>query len=69
MKSLCKERVSYQRWTEGKKLAKLLVNKNIIDLILDFLKSTKVGERESAREKKEEWGRRNDWAGEELLEE
>ena len=35
--------------------------------ILGFLKATDVGGREGAREREEEWGRKNDQIGEELL--
>ncbi len=35
--------------------------------ILGFLKATDVGGREGAREREEEWRRKNDQVGEELL--
>ena len=68
MRKLCKEGISCQGWTERKRLAKLLVNKKIIGPVLRFLKSTEVGTRKRTSEKEEEWERRNDQAGEKLLE-
>ena len=68
MKTLCKEGSSCQGWTERKRLAKLLANKKAMGPVLGFLKALKVGGREGAREREEEWGRKNDQVGGELLE-
>ena len=35
--------------------------------LVEFLKTTEVGSRAGAREREREWGRRNDHAGEDLL--
>ena len=67
MRTLCKEGISCQGWTERKRLAELLANKKAIGPILGYLKSTEVGRRDGAREREKEWERRNDQAGEELL--
>ena len=67
MRTLCKEGISCQGGTERKRLAELLANEKAIGPILGFLKSTKVGKRDGAREREKEWERRNDQAGEELL--
>ena len=64
---LCKEGISCEGWTERKRLAELLANEKAMGPILGFLKATDVGGREGAREREEEWGRKNDQVGEELL--
>lgn len=48
-------------------LVELLANKKAMGLISGFLRSTKVGGREGARERDEVWEQRRDEAGEELL--
>ncbi len=45
----------------------MLANENVVRPLLGFLKATKVGVREGAREREAEWGRKNDQAGEDLL--
>lgn len=67
MRTLCKEGISCQGWTERKRLAELLANEKAIGPILGFLKSTEVGRRDGAREREKERERRNYQAGEELL--
>lgn len=54
MRTLCKERISYQRWIEKKRLVELLANKKAIGPILRFLKSTKVGRKDGVREREKE---------------
>ena len=65
--SLCKEGISWQGWTERKKIAELFANEKAMGLLLGFLKSTEVGGREGAKERELEWMQRDDWIGEELL--
>ena len=65
--SLCKEGISWQGWTERKKIAELLANEKAMGLLLGFLISTEVGGREGAKERELEWMQRDDWIGEELL--
>ncbi len=60
-------RSSCQGWAERKRLAELLANQKAMGPILGFLKATEVGGREGAREREEEWGRKNDQLGEDLL--
>ncbi len=60
--------ISCQGRTERKRLAELLANKKSMGPILGFLKATEVGGREGAREREEEWWRKNDQLGEDLLE-
>ncbi len=67
MRTLCKEGISCQGWTERKKLAELLANEKAVGPILGFLKSTEVGRRDGAREREKEWEQRIDQDGEELL--
>ena len=55
MRTLCKEGIRCQGWTERKRLAELLANKKAIGPILGFLKSTEVGKRVGARERENEW--------------
>ena len=55
MRTLCKEVISCQGWTDKKRLAELLANKKAIGPILGFLKSTEVGKRDGARERENEW--------------
>ena len=59
--------ISWQGRNERKGLAELLVNERAIGPLLEYLKSTEVGGREGGKERKLEWERRNDQAGEELL--
>ncbi len=67
MRTLCKEGIGGQGWAERKRLAELLANEKAMGPILGFLKATEVGGREGAREREEEWGRKNDRWGEDLL--
>ena len=59
IRSLCIEGISWQGRNERKGLAELLANERAIALLLEYLKST--------RWEGENWERRNDQAGEELL--
>ncbi len=63
-----KEGVIWQPQVERRWLAGLLANEKAVAPLLGFLKTTGVGGREGARERELEWGRRNDRAGEDLLE-
>lgn len=66
LRTLYKEGIRWQGWTERKGLALLLANEKAMGPFLDFLRSTEVGAREGARERELEWQRRGDQAGEEL---
>ena len=68
IRSMHKEGISWEDRTEKKGLADLLANEKAMGPLLEFLKATEVGGREGAREGELEWERRNDQAGEELLE-
>ncbi len=46
LRTLCKEGIGWQGWTEKKGLAELLANEKAMGPLLDFLKSTEVGGRE-----------------------
>ena len=67
LRSLYKEGIRWQGWTEKKGLAELFANEKAVGLLVDFLKSTEVGAREGARERELEWERRDDQVEEELL--
>ena len=67
LRTLCKEGISWQGWTERKGIAELLANEKAMGPLLGFLKSTEVSGREGAKERELEWQRRSDQAGEELL--
>ena len=62
------ESIYFTTRTEKKGLADLLANEKAMGPLLEYLKATEVGGREGAKEGELEWGRRNDQAGEELLE-
>ncbi len=64
---LCAKKESAGKAGLRKGLAKLRANEKAMVSLLDFLKSTKVGGREGAKERGIEWQRRNDQDGEELL--
>ena len=67
LRSLYKEGIRWQGWTEKKGLAELFANEKAVGLLVDFLKSTEMGTREGARERELEWERRDDQVEEELL--
>ena len=67
VRELKKEGVLWRAQGERKWLADLLGNEKAVAPLLRFLKTTDVGGREGARERELEWERRNDRAGEELL--
>ena len=67
LRTLYKEGISWQGWTEKKGLAELLANEKAMGPLLGFLKSTGVGGREGAKERELEWQQRSDQTGEELL--
>ncbi len=67
IRELKKEGVLWQAQGERRWLADLLGNEKAIAPLLRFLKTTEVGRREGARERRVEGERRNDQAGEELL--
>ena len=48
-------------------MANLLGNEKVVAPFLKFLKATGIGGREGAKERKIEWARKNDQAGEDLL--
>ncbi len=48
-------------------LAELLANKHAVGSLLEFLKSTEVGNREGTAERMAEWGQRRDQDGEDRL--
>lgn len=52
IKSLYKEKIRWQSQTKRKKVAQLLANKKIIDLLLKFLKLTKVNKKKETKVKK-----------------
>ena len=56
-----------QGQAERKWLAGILANEKAVAPLLKFLRTTDVGGREGARERELEWERRNDQAGEDLL--
>lgn len=66
LRTLYKEGIRWQGWTERKGPALLLANEKAMGPFLDFLKSTEVGGKEGARERELEWQQRSDQAGEEL---
>ena len=68
VRELEKEGVIWQPQIERRWLAGLLANEKAVAQLLGFLKTTGVGGREGAREIEVEWERRNDRAGEDLLE-
>ena len=68
VRELEKEGVIWQPQVERKWLAGLLANEKAVAPLLNFLKTTEIGGREGAREREVEWERRNDRAGEDLLE-
>lgn len=49
---LFKKGIHWQGWTEKKRLSKLLANKKVMGLLLDFLKITAVSIREKAKKQK-----------------
>ena len=60
--------VIWQPQVERRWLAGLLTNEKAVAPLLSFLETTDVGGREGAKEREAEWVRRNDRAGEDLLE-
>ena len=67
IRKLEKERVTWQAPVEKKWLAGRLANEKAVTPLLEYLKAIEIGAREGAREKKREWERKNNQAGEELL--
>ena len=59
--------IQWQRRPEKKWLAELLADRHAVGPLLEFLKNTEVGSREGAAEKEEEWERRRDREGEDML--
>ncbi len=68
VRELDKEGVLWQTQGERRWLADLLENEKAVTPLLRFLKTTDVRGREGARKKEIEWERKNDEAGEDLLE-
>ena len=68
VRELEKEGVVWRPQAERNWLAGVLANEKAVAPLLRFLRTTKVGGREGAREREVEWERRNDRAGEDLLE-
>ena len=68
VRELEKEGVRWRPQAERNWLAGVLANEKAIAPLLRFLRTTEVGGREGAREREVEWERRNDRAGEDLLE-
>ncbi len=68
VRELEKEGIIWQPQVERRWLAGLLANEKAVAPLLGFFKTTEVGGRERAREREVEWERRNDRAGEDLLE-
>ena len=68
VRELEKEGVTWQAQAERRWLASLLANKKAVTLLLRLLEATEVGAREGEREREAEWERKNDQAGEGLLE-
>ena len=47
MKSLNAKTISWQGWTEKKKLANLVADKKALGPLFEFLKATEIGRREN----------------------
>lgn len=67
IKKLEKKGVTWQAPAKKEWLARLLVNERVVILLLKYLKVIKVKIRKGAREKKQEWKKKNNYAGEKLL--
>ena len=68
VRELEKEDIKWQPQVERKWLAELLRDEKAVIPLLNYLKTTGIGGREGARERELEWERRNNQAGEDLLE-
>ncbi len=67
VQELGKEGVPWQPQVERRWLAGLLGDEKAMAPLLKFLKATRIGEREVARERELEWERKNDQEGEILI--
>ena len=67
IRELEKEGINWQPQVERRWLANLLGNEKVVAPFLKFLKATGIGGREGAKEREIEWARKNDQAGEDLL--
>ena len=68
VRELGKEGVRWQAQAERRWVAELVASEKAVVPLLRFLKATEIGGREGARDRELEWERRNDQAGEDLLE-
>ena len=67
VRELGKEGVNSQPQIEKRWLVGLLRDEKVVASLLKFLKTTGVEGREGAREREQEWERKNDQEGEDLL--
>ena len=68
IRELEKVGVKWQPQVERRWLATMLGDEKAVAPVLKYLKTTDIGGREGARERELEWERKNDQAGEDLLE-
>lgn len=61
--------IQWQRWPKKEWLVKLLANRQAVELLLEFLKNTKVENREGVADKEEKWEQKKNQEGEDILEE
>ena len=67
VRSLSAKSISWQGWTEKKRLASLVADEKALGPLLEFLKTTEVGGKEGAGKREVEWEQQHDRAGEDLL--